>query len=158
MALAWVITWAPDALHEAYVKPGSIPFDVPDGFVFTLTPPWQADLAGLREVPDLPLGPLPPELPLCRSFFILVNGERVGDLRDFGFTLLIEGEKLLPDAATFIPDNPAAFIARLCGVAPEAVAYVENKILSWSSEAEHERHVAFAIRNSRKLTDADLRR
>jgi hypothetical protein len=144
--------------HEAYVKPGSIPFDFPDGFVFTVTPPWQADLAGLKDLPDLPLGPLPPEMPLCRCFFILVTGEHVGRLSDFGFTLLIEGEKLLPDAPTFIPNNPAVFVARLCGVAPEAVRYVRDQIKSVGPGDDYEELVAFNIRNGRKLTDTDLKR
>jgi hypothetical protein len=42
MAMAWLHVWAPDALIEAYVEPGNIPSDVPDGWRFELTPPWQS--------------------------------------------------------------------------------------------------------------------
>lgn len=42
MALAWLCAWAPDALIDAYVKIGSVPFDVPDGWRFELTPPWRS--------------------------------------------------------------------------------------------------------------------
>jgi hypothetical protein len=42
MAMAWIDVWAPDALIDAYVELGSVPFDVPDGWRFELTPPWQA--------------------------------------------------------------------------------------------------------------------
>ena len=38
-ALAWVGGWAPDALHEAHVPPGSVPLAVPEGWRFELTPP-----------------------------------------------------------------------------------------------------------------------
>jgi hypothetical protein len=42
MALAWLCVWAPDALIDAYVEPGSVPFDIPDGWRFELTPPRQS--------------------------------------------------------------------------------------------------------------------
>jgi hypothetical protein len=42
MAMAWLSWWAPDALINAYVEPGSVPFDVPDGWRFKLTPPWKS--------------------------------------------------------------------------------------------------------------------
>jgi hypothetical protein len=38
MALAWLHAWAPDALINAHVEPGSVPFEVPDGWRFELTP------------------------------------------------------------------------------------------------------------------------
>jgi hypothetical protein len=41
MALAWLHYWAPDALIDAYVEVGSVPFEIPDGWQFKLTPPWQ---------------------------------------------------------------------------------------------------------------------
>jgi hypothetical protein len=44
MAMAWLCVWAPDALIDAYVEPGGVPFDVPDGWRFELTPPWKASL------------------------------------------------------------------------------------------------------------------
>ena len=44
MAMAWLHYWAPDALIDAYVEQGSVPFEVPDGFHFELTPPWQSSL------------------------------------------------------------------------------------------------------------------
>ena len=74
MALAWLNTWAPDALCEGYVEPGTVPFDVPDGFVFKLTPPWQADLFDLSigNDFDFPLE-LPPQMPLCQCFHIVVG-------------------------------------------------------------------------------------
>jgi hypothetical protein len=42
MALAWLHCWAPDALIDARVEPGSAPFHVPDGWYFELTPPWES--------------------------------------------------------------------------------------------------------------------
>jgi hypothetical protein len=42
MALAWLHAWAPDALINAYVEPGSVPFEIPDGWRFELTPPWRS--------------------------------------------------------------------------------------------------------------------
>jgi hypothetical protein len=43
MALAWLSVHAPDALSNAYVEPGSVPYDVPDeGWHFELTPPWRS--------------------------------------------------------------------------------------------------------------------
>ena len=36
MALAWLHVWAPDALIDAYVKPGSVPMEVPAGWIFEL--------------------------------------------------------------------------------------------------------------------------
>ena len=42
MAMAWLCVWAPDALIAAYVEPGSVPFDIPEGWRFELTPPWQS--------------------------------------------------------------------------------------------------------------------
>lgn len=44
-AMAWLHRWAPGALADAYVEEGSVPFDVPDGWRFELTPPWQVSLA-----------------------------------------------------------------------------------------------------------------
>jgi hypothetical protein len=41
MALAWVHAHAPDALIINHVAPGEVPYDVPDGWRFELTPPWQ---------------------------------------------------------------------------------------------------------------------
>jgi hypothetical protein len=41
MALAWLSAWAPDALLRGYVEVGSVPYDVPDGWRFELTPPWR---------------------------------------------------------------------------------------------------------------------
>jgi len=40
MAFAWLLVHAPDALHNAYVEPGSVPYDIPLGWRFELTPPW----------------------------------------------------------------------------------------------------------------------
>lgn len=40
MALAWLSYWAPDALWQAYVEPGSVPYNVPTGWRFELIPPW----------------------------------------------------------------------------------------------------------------------
>jgi hypothetical protein len=37
MALAWLHVWAPDALIDAYVEPGSVPFTIPEGWRFELT-------------------------------------------------------------------------------------------------------------------------
>jgi hypothetical protein len=42
MALAWLSVWAPDALINGYVKPGSVPFEIPAGWRFELTPPWRS--------------------------------------------------------------------------------------------------------------------
>jgi hypothetical protein len=42
MALAWLCDWAPHALINAYVEPGSVPYDVPNGWRFELTPPWKS--------------------------------------------------------------------------------------------------------------------
>ena len=42
MALAWLHVWAPNALIDERVEPGSVPLDVPDGWRFELTPPWQS--------------------------------------------------------------------------------------------------------------------
>jgi hypothetical protein len=42
MGLAWLCKWAPDALCKQYIEPGSVPFDVPDGWRFELIPPWQS--------------------------------------------------------------------------------------------------------------------
>jgi hypothetical protein len=39
MGLAWLCVEAPDALINAYVEPGSVAFDVPEGFRFELIPP-----------------------------------------------------------------------------------------------------------------------
>ena len=44
MAMAWLCAWAPDALITAYVELGSVPFEIPDGWDFKLTPPWQSHL------------------------------------------------------------------------------------------------------------------
>jgi hypothetical protein len=41
-ALAWLCAHAPDALIDRYVEPGTVPYDVPDGWRFELTPPWQS--------------------------------------------------------------------------------------------------------------------
>ena len=41
MALAWVHAHAPDALIINHVTFGEVPYDVPDGWCFELTPPWQ---------------------------------------------------------------------------------------------------------------------
>ena len=40
MALAWLCAWAPDALINRRVELGQVPYDVPDGWRFELTPPW----------------------------------------------------------------------------------------------------------------------
>jgi|SRR5215472_5870280 len=42
MAMAWLCVHAPDALTEAYVEPGTVPYHVPDGWRFELIPPWQS--------------------------------------------------------------------------------------------------------------------
>jgi hypothetical protein len=39
MGLAWLCVEAPDALMNAYVEPGSVAFNIPEGFRFELTPP-----------------------------------------------------------------------------------------------------------------------
>jgi hypothetical protein len=44
MALAWLHYWAPDALIESYVEPGSVPLEIPNGFSFELTSPQQVGL------------------------------------------------------------------------------------------------------------------
>lgn len=36
MAMAWLCAWAPGALADAYVEPGSVPMDVPAGWRFEL--------------------------------------------------------------------------------------------------------------------------
>jgi len=36
MALAWLHVCAPDALSDAYVEPGSVPHDIPEGWRFEL--------------------------------------------------------------------------------------------------------------------------
>jgi hypothetical protein len=54
MALAWLHAWAPDALIDAYVEVGSVPFEIPDGWVFRLTPPWEARL-DYGPIPEFPL-------------------------------------------------------------------------------------------------------
>jgi hypothetical protein len=41
MALAWLNVHAPDALWLAHVEPGSVPFEIPFGWHFELTPPWR---------------------------------------------------------------------------------------------------------------------
>jgi hypothetical protein len=42
MALAWLCAWAPNALIDRRVEVNSVPYDVPDGWRFELTPPWQS--------------------------------------------------------------------------------------------------------------------
>ena len=42
MGLAWLHGQAPDALTDAYVKSGSVPLEILDGWRFELTPPWQS--------------------------------------------------------------------------------------------------------------------
>ena len=42
MALAWLHCWAPGALIAARVERDSVPFHVPDGWYFELTPPWES--------------------------------------------------------------------------------------------------------------------
>ncbi len=42
-AMAWIGVWAPDALMEGRVEPGEVPFHVPDGWRFELTPQWVPD-------------------------------------------------------------------------------------------------------------------
>ena len=42
MALAWLCAWAPDALGNAHVEVGSVPFSIPDGWRFELAPPFAA--------------------------------------------------------------------------------------------------------------------
>jgi hypothetical protein len=44
MAMAWLHAWAPDALIAAHVELGSVPFDIPKGWTFELTPPWRCTL------------------------------------------------------------------------------------------------------------------
>jgi hypothetical protein len=41
MALAWIARCSPDALIND-VEPGSVPYDVPEGYCFELTPPWKS--------------------------------------------------------------------------------------------------------------------
>jgi hypothetical protein len=56
MAMAWLAAWAPDALIDAYVEIGSVPFVVPDGYRFELTPPWKSSLDDWNlDGPDWPL-------------------------------------------------------------------------------------------------------
>jgi len=38
MGLAWLHAWAPDALIDGYVEPGSVPLEVPAGWRFELVP------------------------------------------------------------------------------------------------------------------------
>jgi len=45
MALAWLHAWAPDALTNRYVEPGTVPLEVPAGWRFELTPPYQSKSA-----------------------------------------------------------------------------------------------------------------
>ena len=42
MALAWIACCSLDALIDGYVEPGSVPYEVPDGYRFELTPPWKS--------------------------------------------------------------------------------------------------------------------
>jgi len=42
MALAWIACCSPDALINGYVEPGSVPYEVPEGYCFELTPPWKS--------------------------------------------------------------------------------------------------------------------
>jgi hypothetical protein len=42
MGMAWLHVWAPDALIDAYVEPGSVPFDIPPGWRFELRAPWES--------------------------------------------------------------------------------------------------------------------
>ena len=42
MALAWIACCSPDALIDGYVEPGSVPYEVPEGYRFELTPPWKS--------------------------------------------------------------------------------------------------------------------
>ena len=42
MAFAWLNANAPDALMNARVELSAVPYDVPDGWRFELTPPWQS--------------------------------------------------------------------------------------------------------------------
>ena len=42
MALAWLCAWAPDALGNAHVEVGSVPFSIPDGWRFELAPRFAA--------------------------------------------------------------------------------------------------------------------
>ena len=87
----------------------------------------------------------------------MVNGECFGVLIDTGFTYFIDSKKWLPDRGPIITkDNPTAVIARLCGVAPAAVRYVENEIESCSGEDHYKELVELNIRDGRWLTDADL--
>jgi hypothetical protein len=44
MALAWLHVWAPDALVEGWVEPGEVPFEIPDKWLFELTPPWRSSV------------------------------------------------------------------------------------------------------------------
>jgi hypothetical protein len=41
MGLAWLHAWAPDALIDRYVEPGTVPLEIPAGWRFELTPPGQ---------------------------------------------------------------------------------------------------------------------
>lgn len=38
MAFAWLRAWAPDALIDAYVEPGTVLYEIPAGWRFELTP------------------------------------------------------------------------------------------------------------------------
>jgi hypothetical protein len=42
MAMAWVAAWVPDALIKGRVDGGEVPYNVPDGWRFELTPPWRS--------------------------------------------------------------------------------------------------------------------
>jgi len=50
MALAWLCAWAPDALLNAHVEVGPVPFKVPDGWRFELTPPFAAAIDEIANV------------------------------------------------------------------------------------------------------------
>ena len=122
MGLAWLHLWAPDALIAAYVEPGTVPFTVPDGFRFTLTPP------GQEQPPRRHLPPLSEDRWQPPSWWrIDINGEPVGKVWDFGFVWHVEGEDLLPDGGAFVPSDPTAFVASLRGVAREAVRFVSDR-------------------------------
>jgi hypothetical protein len=86
MALAWLCVWAPDALINARVEPGAVPYDIPDGWRFELAPPWQSKpdcvrRGAVRRRLSAGLGSCAGNLPLaehCQK----IGGRQMSDLID----------------------------------------------------------------------------
>ena len=56
MAVAWILVWDCDAFDRGRrVVPGSIPFDIPEGWRFELSPPWQSKPELLRWIEEVSL-------------------------------------------------------------------------------------------------------